>query len=54
MKNLNNNKLHGLKFENEFLKTKNKELRRENRILGVSLCVSNLLFLAYIIITQIL
>lgn len=54
MKNLNNNKPHGLIFENEFLRTINKELRRENRILGVLLCASNLLFLAYIIITQIL
>lgn len=54
MKNLNNNKSYGLVFENEFLRTKIKELRRENRILGVLLCVSNLFFLAYIIIKQIL
>ena len=54
MKNLNNNKPHGPIFENEFLRKENKELRRENGILSVWLCVLNLVFLAYIIIKNIL
>lgn len=54
MKNLNNNELRKLQFENQLLRIENEELRKENKVYEISLCVLNLLFLAYIIIKQIL
>lgn len=54
MKHLNNNELRGLRFENELLRIENKELKRDNKILSVLLCASSLLFIAYIILEQIL
>lgn len=54
MKNLNNNELDRLWLENQILKDENEELKKKNKINEILLCVSNLVFCAYIIIKQIL
>ena len=54
MKNLNNNELRKLQFENQLLRIENEELRKENKVYERFIIIENLVLLAIIIIKSIL
>lgn len=54
MKNLNNNELRKLQFENQLLRIENEDLRKENKVYERFIIIENLLLLASVIIKLIL
>lgn len=54
MKNLNNNELHKLQFENQLLRIENEELRKENKVYEIFIFIENLVLLVSTIIKSIL
>jgi hypothetical protein len=54
MKNLNNNELRKLQFENQILKAENEDLRKENKVYEIFIIIENLALLVSIIIKSIL